>query len=692
MRRFSAMLLLGLVAIAGCGGGKKDVSKVPTSIDLEPTTLSLEPGQVQSLTPTVKNSTGNTLDASTVVYTSSNTSLVQIAKNGSVCAGTWDNLTTPVNCTPATGSGTSNITGSTGGITSNTVTVYVHPHIARLEVSAATTACTSQTKTNQFTAVAQDINGNDITSLVGPITWSSRDATVATVDTNGLVTAVNPGATLITARASSTTSISLTPPPPPPASPITNYWTCPPASISISTSGSNPPETSYPGLAVGATKTVAATVIDTAGNTITANLVYATSLGASVGFGGSAGTGTVTATAPGAAGLVAVCSPSLCNNGLNYSVYSNVIPATVAGTSASTVYVTGVGATQIVPIDTGTHAVTPAISIPLVNNLHPNVNSMFFAPQGTRLYLGSDQGLLIVDLSSNAVSVVTGAPGKILTISPSGNKVVVSNSATNNIFVVNTALNNTVEDYAGTGLEGAGFTPESLKAYVPLGAPVFIYSGTILSKTITLPAASNDATVPSFGSAAFLAGGISGGADMRSTCDDSDLGAISGITTTPLFINSGYDGTRVFAVDANGTLYDATVSGSPAICPAPYNTGSVSASATSHALNGSAFTPSQMVVAADSSNVFVPSSTSPNVYLYAPATGTVTNVALTSGTAATTGGATLDGTQFFVGVLGTNDIHLINPATGTDVLSIAATLTKGDGSPATPDFVGVRPK
>jgi len=53
------------------------------------------------------------------------------------------------------------------------------------------------TPTQQLTATLTDVNSNILPGRT--VTWASSDATVASVDANGLVTAVAPGTTTITA-------------------------------------------------------------------------------------------------------------------------------------------------------------------------------------------------------------------------------------------------------------------------------------------------------------------------------------------------------------------------------------------------------------------------------------------------------------------------------------------------------------
>lgn len=92
------------------------------------------------------------------------------------------------------GSGSS---GSTGSSTGPVATITVSPSpVAEVLVGG----------TQQFTATAKDSNGNTITGAT--FTWTSTATSVATVNSNGLATAIAPGATYIVASSGSVSSSS----------------------------------------------------------------------------------------------------------------------------------------------------------------------------------------------------------------------------------------------------------------------------------------------------------------------------------------------------------------------------------------------------------------------------------------------------------------------------------------------------
>src|SRR3954471_18015547 len=206
-----------ILTISGCGGGGNSTAGVATAVTLTPATLSLDFGQVSSISVSVTDASGNVLTTPTTTFQSDKPSVATVSASGLVCAGTWDSLTTPVVCTPTNTSGTANITAVAAGITSSATVVTTHPRIASLTISAPAAACVSDTKTAQFTASGKDSAGNPI-ALIGTPTWTSTNAAVGSIDANGLVTAKVPGLSTIFATLNGVSSLPLT------------FTTCPPTS------------------------------------------------------------------------------------------------------------------------------------------------------------------------------------------------------------------------------------------------------------------------------------------------------------------------------------------------------------------------------------------------------------------------------------------------------------------------------
>jgi Bacterial Ig-like domain (group 2) len=188
MRRFSAAQVLAalvslgfLVSIAGCSGSGAVKTPVAASITLTPTTLSVNEGQVVTITATAYDSTGAVV-AVDYTYSSSNSALASVSAAGLVCGGVFDSNS--IVCSP-NGDGQATITVISGNV-SATATVYVHKQVDRV-VIAPFGDCESMGTILNPSANAYNTSAPgcsltapcDITSTVGPFVYGSGDATVA---------------------------------------------------------------------------------------------------------------------------------------------------------------------------------------------------------------------------------------------------------------------------------------------------------------------------------------------------------------------------------------------------------------------------------------------------------------------------------------------------------------------------------
>lgn len=651
--------------ISGCGGGNSaSTVGAPTAVTLTPASLSLDFGQVSGVSAAVTDANGNQVLTATTTFQSSNTALVSVAASGLVCAGTWDSLTTPVVCTPATTAGTANITATAAGITSSPVVVSVHSRIASLTISAPAVACTSDAQTRQFSVIAKNSAGVDITSTAGTPAWIITNTAIATVDANGLATGKQPGVTTIFASLNRVSSL--------PAS----FITCPPAAISIATADANSPTSVT--LAAAATSQLTATAIDTLGQPmpdIIAALTYSTSQPATATV---ASTGLVAAVAAGNAGIVASCTPPTCNSGAT-AVYSNLVKVTVSGSSASTVYVTGTSASTIIPIDTTTNTAGTAITIPQISSAQPVVTSFVFNKAGSKAFVGTTSGIFLFDPTSNALSVpITSLAGTVLAVSPNGVKVIVAQSS--QLFVVDT-VTGVAETLAIAGATAADFATDSSKAFILAGNKLFVYPPANPLTSVTLAAVANDVKFLSQGSVAYLAGGSVSGINVRATCDLSSRADIS-VASAPRFVSASFDSTHVIGVDT-ANVYDVSVGLTTGPCPpTPVST------ATTVGLGAAPAAVNQLLVSPDGTRAFVLSNLS-SVLQYNIGSGAVP-AAISLPGAATTGGTTLDSKALYVGISGTNTVELINTSSSVGVATTAIPVPLGSG--VSPDFVVVRPK
>ena len=166
-------------------GGKTATCKVTVnpmpvdSITLNPTTLTLTRGETGKLTATV---TPDNADNKTVTWSSSDASVATVDNDGTVTAVKV---------------GTATITATTrDGDKTATCTITVSSiSVESIELDRETLALT-RGETGKLTATVTPDNADDKTVL-----WSSSNASVATVDGNGTVTAVSKGTATITAQA-----------------------------------------------------------------------------------------------------------------------------------------------------------------------------------------------------------------------------------------------------------------------------------------------------------------------------------------------------------------------------------------------------------------------------------------------------------------------------------------------------------
>ena len=655
-RIYAAFAVVLMVALAGCGGGSSSTPPIPDTVTTSPSFISLNFGDVAAISATVTDSKGVLVtNPPPFTYSSSNTAVATVSSAGSVCAGKWDALFIVCDTTGVQ-PGTANITVTSGTIT-GTVPVFTHLHVDRVTVSPSLVNCVSSSQTQQLSATAFN-NGVDITPTVGPIHWSTLSTGVSTVDTNGLVTARTPGQTGVVASVSSVNSVAAT------------WVTCPVQSINIHlTTG---PDTTFSLGAAGSTVSLAADVVDSHGVSVTAPLNWSSTQAAVANVNSVA---LVTAVAAGTTSISASCAGS-CNIGLA-AEYSNAVTGTVGGTSATTVYATGTGATSLVPIDTNTNAAGTAITLPAMPN------SFLFNRIGSTGYLGSSTGLIMLDTATNVVTQNTGVTGTVLATSPDSSRVIVAGS--NTLWVLGAGAGITTETSPIASAIAADFTPDGRGAYIVAGNTAYFWTPGSF-RPIPLGGAANDVKFLPNGPFAYFAGGAAGAAvTARAACDnslDDSIATPGAPSCLGLLSNAG----TVLAVDSPG-IDVIKVTTTRVGCPPP-----LSDTLTSVNIGVGPFTARQLIVLSDGSKAFVTSNLG---QLLGLTTATPTTPAapfaipLAGGASAFTGGATLDGAKLYVG--GSDKfVHRIDVAGGSDAQQIGP--SAGTAFSFTPDLVAVRPK
>ena len=159
---------------------------VATSITISPATATLESlQQTVQLTATVLDQTGRTMTGVGLTWSTSDESVATVDGTG---------LATSV------GDGTATIGAAAGAVT-GTAEVTVEQRPVEVRVSPATATLTAVGDTIRLSAEALDANGHPAPGL--ELSWSTSDEAVATVDGNGLVSAVGAGTATIRASAGS---------------------------------------------------------------------------------------------------------------------------------------------------------------------------------------------------------------------------------------------------------------------------------------------------------------------------------------------------------------------------------------------------------------------------------------------------------------------------------------------------------
>jgi len=150
-------------------------------VKVSPTTLSLAPTQYAPVSATEYDSTGNELTGRTVTWTTSNANVATVSTSGIVTA---------------IAVGSAIVTATSEGKVATVAVTVAAVAVAQVVVTPAAPSL-NVGQTAQLSAVLKDSAGDALTGR--SIAWSTSDASVATVSTSGLVTAVKAGSASITA-------------------------------------------------------------------------------------------------------------------------------------------------------------------------------------------------------------------------------------------------------------------------------------------------------------------------------------------------------------------------------------------------------------------------------------------------------------------------------------------------------------
>jgi hypothetical protein len=151
---------------------------------------SLQVGQTTPASAVLRDRSGNLLAGRPVAWASSNTSVATVGASGLVTA---------------VAAGASTITATSEGQTGNAVLTVTTVPVAAVVVSLGSPVLDIGQATTA-TATLLDADGNFLTGR--PVTWSTSDASIATVTAGGVVTAVGAGTADVSARCEGRTGLA----------------------------------------------------------------------------------------------------------------------------------------------------------------------------------------------------------------------------------------------------------------------------------------------------------------------------------------------------------------------------------------------------------------------------------------------------------------------------------------------------
>jgi hypothetical protein len=525
-------------------------------------------------------------------------------------------------------------------------------------------------------------------------------------------------------------------------------------------------------LNAGGTKTVEATVVDTQDVTLSKPpLVFSTS-NPEIATVSTSGVVTGKQNA-GAANISASCTPPTCNIGVlpGMPVYSTggtlansqpafgVIAANVTQTKPPTAVAwtatTDCGAnfnctSVMFPVTTATNPVGAAVGVPFTPN------SMLFAPAGARVYLGSEKGLMFLDVGSTATVVSTVSQsttpcnvaicGTVLAISADGSRVVVSDTKTNpnQVYIFNAASASTPPvDLLIDGATAAAFSPDQMKIFILTATGrLFVYSTEDALLSVPLAAPATDLAFAADGSFAYVAGSPLNAVSGVATCNLQNLGASSpGLPSNPqrvvalpgvredhLFFPSKKDGiSREHSVITQKVLTllppsiqfltaqfsrDTIDDPKQLTCNPPFfetdNGFTGFKPGPSFNLGQGNFTPLFFQVTGDGSQVILVAKNIPAVLIFDTNAGTTTAIPLANNASPSAASATQDGSQVFVTACDADhvnpntcgSVHIVNTQVGGDLQQAVYTnFNTNDslcndlpGIPCLPNLIAVRPQ
>jgi hypothetical protein len=199
---FISLFLLALVSMSvGCGGVGSPTSttstKTLTSVSVTPATANISAGATQQFTATANYSDGSTANVTSSATWAAATQSVATVNTGGLAQGV--------------AAGSTKVTATVSGM-SGSAMLTVAPTLSSIAVTP-TNPSIAAGATQQFTATSTYSDGST-RNVSSTATWTTTTASVATISSSGLATAVATGSSVITAAVGSisgTTTLTVPP-------------------------------------------------------------------------------------------------------------------------------------------------------------------------------------------------------------------------------------------------------------------------------------------------------------------------------------------------------------------------------------------------------------------------------------------------------------------------------------------------
>lgn len=405
-------IALGSTQVAASAGGKSGigtitVEKTPVaSVAVAPTHVDASPGDHPVFSATAYDASQNALTDRTILWSTSNANVATVDGTGLATAVGPGNAT--ITASAEGKNGTATITVSQAPV----ATVTVTPSPLSMSVGQST----------QMTATLTDAGGNTLNGRT--VTWSSSNTGVATMSQQGVLNAVSPGSTTITATSEGKTGTA--------AVTITNVAV---GSVVVQPQG--------PSILQGASVQLSATVRDVNGTVVTDRVVTWTSSAASVASVSSSGV--VTGVGPGSTTITATSEGK-------------------AGSSTVTVIAVPVGSVTVSPTSQTVRVLqTATLTATVKDSLGHVVTNRVVTWASSNALVATVSGGVVTGVLPGTATITATSEGKSgtatvnVTLAPVGN-VSVSPASQNILISQAFPLSVTVKDSAGNLLTGRTVT------------------------------------------------------------------------------------------------------------------------------------------------------------------------------------------------------------------------------------------